>query len=68
MVHDDAWYHSTMISSRQTLAAAEIAKAAGQTLGLDTPVGHRLAWGGAFLERISLDALASAELWRDLPP
>jgi predicted transcriptional regulator len=68
VVDDDAWYHSTMISSRQTLAAAEIAKEAGRTLGLDTPVGRRLARGGAFLERISLDALASAERWRDLSP
>ncbi|MFF3444441.1 helix-turn-helix domain-containing protein [Streptosporangium sp. NPDC002721] len=67
VVDDDAWYHSTLIGSRQTLAAAEIAKAAGRTLGLDTPVGRRLARGGAFLERISLDALASAERWRDLP-
>ncbi|MFB9477370.1 helix-turn-helix domain-containing protein [Nonomuraea salmonea] len=68
VVDDDAWYHSTVISAQQTLAAAEITKAAGQTLGLDTPVGRRLARGGAFLERISLDALASAERWRDLPP
>ncbi|WP_283135776.1 helix-turn-helix domain-containing protein [Rhizohabitans arisaemae] len=68
VVDDDAWYHSAVISARQTLAAAETAKAAGQTLGLDTPMGRRLAGGGAFLERISLDALASAERWRDLPP
>ncbi|MDF5758120.1 helix-turn-helix domain-containing protein [Spongiactinospora sp. TRM90649] len=68
VVDDDAWYHSTVIGSRQTLAAAELAKAAGQALGLDTPVGRRLARGGAFLERISLDGLASAERWRDLPP
>ncbi|NUS09273.1 MAG: helix-turn-helix domain-containing protein [Nonomuraea sp.] len=68
VVDDDAWYRSTVISARQTLAAAEIAKAAGQTLGLDSSVGRRLARGGAFLERISLDALASAERWRDLPP
>lgn len=68
VVDDDAWYHSTVIGSRQTLAAAEITKAAGWTLGLDTPVGRRLARGGAFLERISLDTLASAERWRDLPP
>ncbi|GAB3981056.1 helix-turn-helix domain-containing protein [Actinoallomurus acanthiterrae] len=68
VVDDDAWYHSTVIGSRQTLEAAEVAKAAGRTLGLDTPVGRRLARGGAFLERISLDALASAERWRDLPP
>ncbi|MFI6292850.1 helix-turn-helix domain-containing protein [Nonomuraea sp. NPDC050790] len=68
VVDDDAWYHSAVISSRQTLAAAEITKAAGQALGLDTPVGRRLARGGAFLERISQDALASAERWRDLSP
>jgi predicted transcriptional regulator len=68
VVDDDAWHHSTVISAQQTLAAAEITKAAGQALGLDTPVGRRLARGGAFLERISLDALASAERWRDLPP
>ncbi|MDR8411410.1 helix-turn-helix domain-containing protein [Nonomuraea sp. 3-1Str] len=68
VVDDDAWYHSTVISSRQTLAAAQIAKEAGQTLGLDTPMGRRLARGGAFLERISLDVLTSAERWRDLPP
>ncbi|WP_084497133.1 helix-turn-helix domain-containing protein [Nocardia amamiensis] len=68
VVDDDAWYHSTVISLRRTLAAAEIAKAAGQTLGLDTPVGRRLARGGAFLEQISLDGLASAEHRRDLPP
>ncbi|NUW46973.1 helix-turn-helix domain-containing protein [Nonomuraea rhodomycinica] len=68
VVDDDAWYRSTVISARQTLAAAEITKAAGRTLGLDSPVGRRLARGGAFLERISLDALASAERWHDLPP
>ncbi|MGW0807902.1 DMT family transporter [Nonomuraea sp. NPDC002799] len=68
VVDDDAWYHSAVIGARQTLAAAEITKAAGRTLGLDTPGGRRLARGGAFLERISLDALASAERWRDLPP
>ncbi|MGH8877041.1 MAG: helix-turn-helix domain-containing protein [Stackebrandtia sp.] len=67
-VDDDAWYHSIVISSRQTLAAAEITKTAGRTFGLDTPVGRRLAKGGAFLERISLDVLASAERWRDLEP
>ncbi|MGW0063883.1 helix-turn-helix domain-containing protein [Streptosporangium sandarakinum] len=68
VVDDDAWYHSTVTSARQTLAAAEITKAAGEALGPDTPVGRRLVRGGAFLERISLDALASAERWRDLPP
>ncbi|MEV1173831.1 helix-turn-helix domain-containing protein [Nonomuraea sp. NPDC049784] len=66
VVDDDAWYHSMVTSSRQTLEAAEVAKTAAETLGLDTPVGRRLARGGAFLERISLDTLESAERWRDL--
>jgi hypothetical protein len=52
--------------SRQTLEAAQAAKAGAEALGLDTPVGRRLARGGAFLERISLDTLESAERWRDL--
>ncbi|AQZ62708.1 unnamed protein product [[Actinomadura] parvosata subsp. kistnae] len=68
VVDDDAWYHSSVIGARQTLQAAELTKAAGETLGLDTPAGRRLARGGAFLERISLDALASAERWRHLLP
>ncbi|MEC3917906.1 helix-turn-helix domain-containing protein [Nocardia sp. CDC160] len=67
VVDDDAWYRSTVISLQRTLAAAESAKAAAQTLGLDTPMGARLARGGAFLERICVDGLASADRWRDLP-
>ncbi|MFF0319849.1 helix-turn-helix domain-containing protein [Nonomuraea angiospora] len=65
-VDDDAWYHSVVTGSRQSIEAAEFAKAAGERLGLDTPVGRRLAKGGAFLERVSLDTLESAERWRDL--
>ncbi|WP_214321319.1 MarR family transcriptional regulator [Nonomuraea sediminis] len=66
VVDDNAWYHSMMTSARQTLEAAEAAKAAAETYGRDTPVGRRLAKGGAFLERISLDTLESADRWRDL--
>ncbi|MFI6731961.1 helix-turn-helix domain-containing protein [Nonomuraea sp. NPDC050451] len=66
VVDDNAWYQSVVISSRQSLEAAELAKAAGETFGLDTPVGRRLAKGGAFLERISLDLLESTERWRHL--
>ncbi|MFI7131528.1 helix-turn-helix domain-containing protein [Nonomuraea sp. NPDC050153] len=63
---DDAWHHSMVTSSRQTLEAAEVSKEAAEKVGLDTPVGRRLARGGAYLERIGLDTLESAERWRDL--
>jgi predicted transcriptional regulator len=66
VVDDDAWYHSMVTGSRQTLEAAQAATAGAEALGLDTPVGRRLARGGAYLERISLDTLESAERWRDL--
>ncbi|MGW4960302.1 helix-turn-helix domain-containing protein [Nonomuraea sp. NPDC004186] len=65
-VDDNSWYQSIVTSSRQTLEAAELAKAAGETFGLDTPVGRRLAKGGAYLERIGLDTLESGRRWRDL--
>ncbi|MFG6193949.1 helix-turn-helix domain-containing protein [Nonomuraea sp. JJY05] len=66
VVDDNAWYQSIVTSSRKSLDAAEVAKAAGETFGLDAPVGRRLAKGGAFLERVSLDLLESAERWRYL--
>ncbi|GAA3591510.1 helix-turn-helix domain-containing protein [Nonomuraea rosea] len=66
VVDADTWYHSTMISSRQTLKAAAMVKEAAETFGRDTPMGRRLAGGGAFLERIGLDTLESAERWRGL--
>ncbi|MFF4614686.1 helix-turn-helix domain-containing protein [Nonomuraea jabiensis] len=65
-VDDNSWYQSIVTSSRQTLEAAQQAKAAGEAFGLDTPVGRRLAKGGAFLERVGLDTLESARRWRDL--
>nr|WP_328807946.1 helix-turn-helix domain-containing protein [Nonomuraea antri] len=68
VVDDDTWYHAMVTSSWQTLEAAAVTMAAGETAGLDTPVGRRLAGAGAFLERISLDTLESAERWRHLMP
>ncbi|MEO3867504.1 helix-turn-helix domain-containing protein [Nonomuraea sp. B12E4] len=68
VMDDDAWYRSTVIGSRQTLGAAEATKQAAEVFGPDTPVGRRLLASGAFLERISLDTLASAERWRHLLP
>ena len=66
VVDDDAWYHSIVISSRQTLEAAQAAMAAAETSGLDRPVGQRLARTGAFLERVSLYIIESADRWRAL--
>ncbi len=66
VVDDDAWYHSIVVSSQQTLEAAQAAMAAAETFGLDKPVGQRMARGGAFLERVSLDLLESADRWRTL--
>ncbi|WP_189968792.1 MarR family transcriptional regulator [Streptomyces avidinii] len=66
VVDDDAWYHSIVISVRQTLESAHASTAAAQTYGLDSSVGQRLAKVGAFLEQVSLDMLESADRCRDL--
>jgi DNA-binding transcriptional ArsR family regulator len=66
VVDDDAWYHSVVISSLQTLEAARAATAAAETFGPDSPVGARLGRAGAFLEQITLDTLSSADRWRRL--
>ncbi|MYV74746.1 helix-turn-helix domain-containing protein [Streptomyces sp. SID1046] len=66
VVDDDAWYHSIVISSRQTLEAAQASTAAAQTYGPESPVGQRLAKVGAFLEQVSLDMLESADRCRRL--
>lgn len=66
VVDDGAWYQSIAISSQQTLDAARAATAAAQTIGLESPVGQRLARGGLFLERVILDTMASADRWRTL--
>jgi predicted transcriptional regulator len=63
VVDDDAWYHAIVISSRQTLETARVSMAAAET---SEPVGQRLAKGGAFLERVSLDLMESADRWRAL--
>ncbi|NLU72722.1 helix-turn-helix domain-containing protein [Streptomyces sp. HNM0575] len=66
VVDDDAWYHSIVIGSRQTLESARLAIAAAETMGPGSPVGQRLARAGAFLERVSLDVLESADRRRAL--
>jgi DNA-binding transcriptional ArsR family regulator len=66
VVDDDAWYHSVVLSAQQTLESARAASAAAETFGLDRPVGQRMARTGAFLERISLDIIESADRWRTL--
>jgi DNA-binding transcriptional ArsR family regulator len=66
VVDDAAWYYSVVIGSLQTLEAARAATAAAETFGPDSAVGRRLARGGAFLERIILDTLESADRWRSL--
>ena len=66
VVDDDAWYHSIVISARQTLETAQAAMAAARTLGTDSPVGQRLTKAGTFLERVIQDMMESADRWRDL--
>ncbi|MET9888478.1 winged helix-turn-helix domain-containing protein [Streptomyces sp. NPDC006430] len=65
-VVDDAWYHSIVISSRQTPESAHAATAAAQTYELESPVRQRLAKVGAFLEKVSLDMMESADRCRRL--
>ncbi|GAA1617501.1 helix-turn-helix domain-containing protein [Nonomuraea maheshkhaliensis] len=66
VVDDETWYHSVMISARQTLETVRAALAAKETFDPDSPVGQRLAKGGAFLERVCLDIMESAERSRHL--
>ncbi|MEV4250499.1 helix-turn-helix domain-containing protein [Streptosporangium canum] len=66
VVDDDAWYHAIMTSERQTLETARATMAAAETYGLDSPVGQRLARTAAYLERVSLDIMESADRWRTL--
>ncbi|WP_327089566.1 helix-turn-helix domain-containing protein [Nonomuraea sp. NBC_01738] len=66
VVDDDAWYHTMVTGRRQTLQTVEAAMAAAEELGLDSPVGQRLSKAGAFLERVSLDMIESADRWRGL--
>ncbi|MFG2894520.1 helix-turn-helix domain-containing protein [Streptomyces sp. NPDC048248] len=66
VIDDEAWYHSIVLSSRQTLAAVQASMAMAEAFGLDSPVGQRLARGGTFLERVVLDMTESADRWRAL--
>ncbi|GAA3466564.1 GbsR/MarR family transcriptional regulator [Nonomuraea roseola] len=66
VIDDDAWYHAIMISERQTLETARATMAAAEMYGLDSPVGQRLAKTAAYLERVSLDIMESADRWRTL--
>ena len=66
VIDDEAWYHSIVLSSRQTLAAVQASMAMAEAFGLDSPVGQRLARGGTFLERVVLDMAESADRWRAL--
>ncbi|MFD6225337.1 GbsR/MarR family transcriptional regulator [Streptomyces sp. NPDC060232] len=66
VVDGEAWYHSIVISAQQTLEAAQAAMEVAEALGPDSPAGHRLAKGGAFLERVIHDMRDSADRWRPL--
>ncbi|MBB5781398.1 GbsR/MarR family transcriptional regulator [Nonomuraea jabiensis] len=66
VIDNDAWYRSVVISRRQTLETVRATMAAAETFGLDSPVGERLAKTAAFLERVSLDMIESADRWRPL--
>lgn len=66
VIDDDAWYHAIMTSERQTLESARATMTAAETYGLDSPVGQRLAKTAAYLERVSLDIMESADRWRTL--
>ncbi|MFC5832797.1 GbsR/MarR family transcriptional regulator [Nonomuraea insulae] len=66
VIDDDAWYNAIMTSERQTLQTARATMAVAETYGLDTPVGQRLAKTAAYLERVSLDIMESADRWRTL--
>ncbi|MGW0197301.1 helix-turn-helix domain-containing protein [Nonomuraea sp. NPDC003201] len=66
VIDNDAWYHSVVISRRQTLETVRATMAVAETYGLDSPVGERLAKTAAFLEHLSLDMIESADRWRGL--
>ncbi|MDI3406020.1 winged helix-turn-helix domain-containing protein [Streptomyces sp. B-S-A6] len=66
VIDDEAWYNSVVISARQTLDSARASLATAEQLGLDTPVGRRLAKAGTFLEHVIEDMLKSADRWRSV--
>ncbi|MEL5955861.1 helix-turn-helix domain-containing protein [Streptomyces sp. CLV115] len=66
VIDDAAWYRSVVLSTVQTLETARSAMAMAEASGPDSPVGQRMAKAGAFLERVSLDMMESADRWRGL--
>ncbi|TMR28728.1 MarR family transcriptional regulator [Nonomuraea zeae] len=66
VIDNDAWYHSVVISRRQTIETVRATMAAAESFGLDSPVGQRLSKTAAFLEHVSLDMIESADRWRSL--
>ncbi|GAA1952291.1 MarR family transcriptional regulator [Kitasatospora viridis] len=66
LIDDQAWYHSVVVSARQTLETAEAALSAARSVGPGTPVGRRLARCGAFLAQVAEDLTASADRRRPL--
>ncbi|MFE3944744.1 helix-turn-helix domain-containing protein [Streptomyces sp. NPDC059118] len=66
VIDDEAWYQSVVLSTRQTLETARSAMAMAEASGPDSPVGQRMAKAGAFLERVCLDMMESADRWRGL--
>ncbi|MCT2548600.1 MarR family transcriptional regulator [Streptomyces atratus] len=66
VIDDEAWYRSVVLSARQTLETARSAMTMAEASGPDSPVGRRMAKAGAFLERVSLDMMESADRSRGL--
>ncbi|MCX5428886.1 MarR family transcriptional regulator [Streptomyces sp. NBC_00257] len=66
VIDDEAWYQSVVLSARQTLETARSAMTMAEASGPDSPVGQRMAKAGAFLERVSLDMMNSADRSRGL--
>ncbi|MCX4864359.1 MarR family transcriptional regulator [Streptomyces sp. NBC_01005] len=66
VIDDEAWYQSVVLSARQTLETARSAMTMAEASGPDSPVGQRMAKAGAFLERVSLDMMESADRSRGL--
>ncbi|MFJ6347896.1 helix-turn-helix domain-containing protein [Streptomyces sp. NPDC092046] len=66
VIDDDAWYHSILISSRQTLEVAQAAITAAETLAPDSPAAQRLTRAGTFLRQVVQDTMESADRWRPL--
>ncbi|MFC7585225.1 GbsR/MarR family transcriptional regulator [Nonomuraea antimicrobica] len=66
VIDNDAWYHSILISRRQSLEMVRATMAMAESFGLDSPVRERLTKTASFLEHFSLDMIESADRWRTL--